>query len=70
VNYYGFLSYSSKVNLNQQNQVAAVTFNVAAVSADLTSSLVFGVTERVTFNANSIDPVSGSTSINVASCPT
>ena len=52
VDYYGFLSYSSKVNLNQQNQVAAVTFSVAAISLDLTSSLVFQVTERVTFSAS------------------
>ena len=68
IDYYGFLTYSSKVNLNQQNQVASVQFAVAAVSLDLTSSLIFDVTERVTLNA-SLDPVSAATRISVAGCP-
>jgi hypothetical protein len=69
IDYYGFLSYGSKLNLNQQNQVASVTFSVAAVSLDFTSSLAFQVTERVTLSASGIAPVAGSTTIAVASCP-
>jgi hypothetical protein len=70
VDYVGGLSYSSKVNLNNQNQNASVQLSVAAYSADLSSSIVFNVDERVAFNASDpLIPASGSTRISVASCP-
>ena len=70
VQYVGALSYSSKVNLNNQNQNAAVNFVVAGSSLDGTSTIAFSVTERVVFNANDpITPVSGTSEIAVASCP-
>lgn len=67
--YIGGLSYSSKLNLNPQNQVSSVSFNIAAISTDFTSMLLFQVEERVTFNANDPDPVKETMNVVVASCP-
>lgn len=70
VDYLGFLTYSSKVNLNNQNQNASVEFAVAAWSLDGLSSLVFSVSERVTFNASDpTQPASGATRVSIGSCP-
>ena len=67
--YLGALSYSSKVNLNQQNQVASVSFDVAAISTDLTSFLSFRVEERLQFNGSDPDPVKATMNVTVANCP-
>lgn len=70
VTYLGYQTYSSKVNLNNQNAVMDVHSTVVAVALDGSGALVFDVENRATFNAkDSGDPVSTLSRTTIASCP-